>query len=177
MSTSICLNSFIFALLIVKMHKSIAHKVVAIFMALYLPLALVGVPLHKHYCQGHLEDVQVFLEADSCHDQPKEEHACCDTELPSCHQSQDEESCIHSSCANNDCCEDEVELLKAKVVLIFSSIPDYSKDIEEWIGITIPCMLTFDDLKISLVYLDTEKPQGPYLNGQSRLIHYGLFLC
>jgi hypothetical protein len=159
------------------MHNSLAHKALAIFMALYLPFALVGIPLHKHYCQGNLEDVQVFLEADSCHDEAKEEHACCGNDLPSCHQNQEEDACMHNSCASNECCDDEVELLKAELVLISSSIPDYSTDIEECILVSSSNILIAQKWEISPVYQSQEKPPGPYLNGQSRLVHHGSFLC
>lgn len=146
-------------------------------MAIYLPGALVGVPLHKHYCQGHLEDVQVLFEAESCHDHAGEGDSCCSAEMPSCHLAPEADSCKQGSCDSNDCCDDEVEILKADLVLSFPSLPDYSDLNFQVDGFVAPLLIEWESIAVSFYKPLSPIDPGPYLDGHSRLIRHGQFLC
>ena len=64
-------------------------KSLALFFAIYLPLVTVGIPLHKHYCNGILEDASLLFVAHACQEESLTEvkKDCCSTGN-SCHNSE-----------------------------------------------------------------------------------------
>lgn len=100
------------------MRKQLVHKCIAIFFALYLPAASIGLPLHKHYCQGKLKEVQVFFEPESCHEKDSCTLGsdCCSSTITGCHtENQDQDL------AKDDCCDNELELIRVDLTLITDS--------------------------------------------------------
>lgn len=65
------------------------HKTVSVTMALLLLLSTTSWKVEKHYCMGHLIDVALFSEPDSCgmnmslgdDDLDVSENSCCDDEV------------------------------------------------------------------------------------------------
>lgn len=78
---------------------------------IYFLVISAGLPLHKHYCQGNLKIVSLFIQPDGCHDE------CCGNDDGS-------ETCCSEECSagladipvcfldEENCCSDEVELVK-----------------------------------------------------------------
>lgn len=70
--------------------KSVFHRVVSVCMAVLLLLSTTSWTIGKHYCMGHLVDVSLFSNAESCCkqsdgartiDRPREADSCCSNEL------------------------------------------------------------------------------------------------
>jgi hypothetical protein len=159
------------------MRKPFLHRVIALFMAIYLPAALVGVPLHKHYCQGQLADIKVFVETESCHDNSEETVGCCGAERSSCHSNQDEEHNALEACGADSCCDDQLELLRADVNIITQNTSELDADLAEIINMIHAGVLTHKAVQQFPSFINHSDLPGPFLNGQDRLLHFGQFLC
>lgn len=157
------------------MRKSFLHRGFALLLAIYMPLALIGVPLHKHYCEGKLADIRVFVEAQSCHDKSnaEDQHACCSTES-ACHSEGPQ-----NESEKDDCCDDEMELLKADVNQI--TYKNESKKQAVFYSLPVsPFILTkivSNDNHIPAVTNSNCELTAPFPDGKSRLSFFGIFLC
>lgn len=146
---------------------------IAIFFSVYLPLVTVGLPLHKHYCGGNLEDSQWLIGVESCHDKAQKENAsssCCSIES-TCHSASQNDS------EENDCCQDEIEFFKTDIPIVFqkTSERDFEQlDLQLFNAIEFTPLLqivvnSYQPIKIKYFH--------PYPNGQSIVILHQQFLC
>lgn len=155
------------------MDKPLTYRIIALFFAFYLPLALVGVPLHKHYCEGELASFNFFLEAESCHEAKSVEAdmTCCSSQ-DACHT-----SAADTDCSTGDCCDDEMELLKVDlVVLLNNNTSQQNPDLDYQVKFK-------PEYRLEIVlphYTSKPKTQSyfsPFPEPRSRLVFQGKFLC
>jgi hypothetical protein len=149
-------------------------KSLALFFAIYLPLVTVGIPLHKHYCNGILEDASLLFVADACQEESLTEvkKDCCSTGN-SCHNSEP----APEKEEEKDCCETETELYK--IDLTFITLKFQSQDNEFDAYIFMPHTTQPTQL-FGISYIKPNPPpnlQYQFPSGKSRLIQFQQFLC
>ncbi len=165
------------------MQSHILHKVVAIIFAIYLPFISVGIPLHKHYCEGELHKSQLLFQPDSCHASihDYEANSCCG--FSNINHSNDENTSISchsdfSSCSahnEDDCCKDEVELIK----IDFSLLKTSSNNNIDVLSIFTPIYFLVQTNKIDIPNKNILFPEPVYYlpDGQARQKVFQQFLC
>lgn len=155
------------------MQRKNLYKIISIFLSVYLPLVTIGLPLHKHYCGGNLEDSQWLIGVESCHDKAENEDSatsCCSIES-TCHSTSQNES------EDNDCCEDEVEFYKTEISFVFQKTSE--RDFEE---LDIHFFTPIEFRPLLQIVKESFEPKKlkyfhPYPNGQSIIIRHQQFLC
>ena len=154
------------------MSRTIWHRIFALAFALYLPLVTVGIPLHKHYCGGTLEDSQWLFEAESCHEKSavESETSCCSTKS-SCHSLPSEEE------GEDDCCDNDMELYKLDYsITLPGSVSEITKTfITSFVQIFI--QKNEEASFVHLPLIKNIKYFHPYPNGQNHLAFLQVFIC
>jgi len=156
------------------MSKSLAKRFISLFFALYLPMAWIGVPMHKHYCEGKLAGVQVFFEAESCHDEGDDGilDSCCAGTEGTCHSKSES-----TPDAKDDCCQNEMEYVHLDTPLFSAKKSGNEYPVEA------PFIVEFSNQPefLSLDPVFGEKglliPPPLFPDVQSRLSFLGQFLC
>ena len=157
------------------MRISIIYRSIAIFFAVYLPMITVGVPLHKHYCQGELKQSQWIIDVESCHDAEmlSDEHECCGSNV-SCHLVED---LLTESDNENDCCQDEMKLYKFDQSLILNrSLYVADKFLYQKPNLFFSYAIISSPL-FTIINNYIPAHIHPLPNGQSRLKAFQRFLC
>ena len=81
---------------------------VLVLLTVYSATAI-GVPLHYHYCEGELQHVSILFKK-ACASHEEDEHT---DEVPTaCCTSKDVSHCEESKGVNNDCCDNESDLVQ-----------------------------------------------------------------
>ena len=168
------------------MHSRNINKIIAIFFAVYLPLITMGLPLHKHYCQGDLKKMQLLIQPDSCHEDESigAKDSCCSSisdctldfkldAISSCCKSNHLNSTIND---DNGCCKIELEIIK----IDFSFIKESSVLKKEILNSYYKPIFFF--LQTIYISFYIKKYFIPYrfhyfLDGKSRVIAFQRFLC
>lgn len=79
-----------------------AVRLINIILALAVLFSSTGFTVNKHYCQGELKDLALFVHAQSCH--KKNMHQSCSTDKDSCTG--------HDHEKDNNCCDDDTDYHK-----------------------------------------------------------------
>ena len=168
-------------------------NILAILLSLNVFLASVGIPVYKHYCKGNLIGLQYLVEQENyCHLEHGDDDGCCaisdlDNEEMSCCANQKSVDCSVLSedncCSNgkdcNDCCENEMELVKIDLLTILQATNQFSSGIDFPVYpiVYFPVILILQPLE-SVGYLNQNTSRsGPLPDGQSRVISYRKFIC
>jgi len=176
------------------MYNRYFKNILAILLSLNVFLASVGIPVYKHYCKGNLIGLQYLVEQENyCHLEHGDEDACCatfdlDNEEMSCCANQKSDDCYtnhaeDNCCSNgkdcNDCCENELELVKIDLLTILQTTNHLSSGINylDIPPVYFPVILILQPQE-SVGYLNQNKSRsGPLPDGQSRVISYQKFIC
>jgi hypothetical protein len=88
-------------------------SILAILLILTQLALQVGIPIHKHFCDLDGAFASVLLKIDHQCEEPHEE-------LPPCCQAENEAAC-EANLQENDCCSDELQVVKTNVDQAYSS--------------------------------------------------------
>lgn len=86
-------------------------KILWLFFTAYFVVASLGLPLYKHYCQGDLKKVQLFVQPENCHASEHQQNItdCCSG---TCGSDTNQEAC---SSEDSHCCTEKIEFYKIDV--------------------------------------------------------------
>jgi len=86
------------------MSARMSYRIIALIMALMVLISSTGLSFDMHYCQGNLQNINLFGEAMSCHEKAKKvESSHCKKKQTACHKNTDPTK----TCDENNCCQNE----------------------------------------------------------------------
>ena len=151
-------------------------NILVTFLSLNVFLASVGIPVYKHYCNDKLIGLQYLVEQENyCHLDHGDEKACCANTETENH----EKSCCSTGADCNDCCENELELVKIDLQNVHKTVNHLSQNFQ--FTDILPVYFQYDcysntrDLPEKI--FENNIRSGPLLDGQCRVISFQKFIC
>lgn len=153
------------------MHKTRTIKVFWMLYLIYFGIVSIGLPLHKHFCEGVLKKTQWIFEPESCHKTTEIEKSCCN-----CCDDYFPKECNFSISEDNKCCENNVVFIKADINSVLNDI-DKSENNNSISFQFIDCKLYFQNITIPYLLHFIIKSKIPLISGIKIIILKNSFLC